>query len=378
MISFSLESFSSYIFFKYTNFVEPPEPLKPNSMITDTNLAAAAAPAATNAATQVAPLAVYHAVLLAMTPEEREFFAILTNDTMRLSYIATVMKKSVPAGGMAGRPKLEVKPPQKYDGCRDRSTIHNFIYQVKQYYLSTEATPAQIQGTFHERLIGDALTWFRLRLQTIPLSEVSLKDEWSLDKTCEALVRDFEPQDRDKSAYKQLCSMKLLPNSPLGKFVNRFQACALNVRIENPAVTDAEICNRFREKLDGYEEGFIAYPDADLDSLEKLIKVAFDFDKVLKTRASATPGPARRSFNPTRRFESNVPSIKTYRDDPMDVDVNKLSVPAKRTLEKQGINTNLKAKMSDDDRQKHLREGLCFRCHEQGHISSACPHFRRN
>lgn len=328
-----------------------------------------------------APIGFYTAVMNSMTAEERAFFETLPTDAIRLAYIGTILKKAVPAN--SPKMKLEIKPPRKYDGVRDAVIIGNFVYQVKQYYASTEATPVQVQATFHERLADDALTWYRLRLQRCPLTEMNLESEWSIDSICAALRSDFEPKDRDKTSYKQLCALKFGNGGNLKRFITRFQTLALNVRIETPTVTEAEVCNRFREKLEAYEEGFIQCPDSELDTLDKLVKVAFDWDRVLRTRQGNSKWKAsmytpNRSYNhqstPTTSFSSAL-----TKDDPMDVDINKLSVPAQRALEQKGINTNLKTnKLSDDEKQKHLREGLCFKCHQKGHLSKHCPVFRKN
>ncbi len=92
---------------------------------------------------------------------------------------------------------------------------------------------------------------------------------------------------------------------------------------------------------------------------ETIPKNMADWQKTARTETQRfkliTIGPGTRNSGPTQNTGHNRPKAR----DPnaMDVDAT-TSFPFK--------------KLSDEERKQYMKEGRCFRCHQQGHMAKGC------
>jgi hypothetical protein len=156
----------------------------------------------------------------------------------------------------------------------------------------------------------------------------------------------------------------------LAMFVTQFRKLAMAIPLETPDVPERELMRLLRAKLKQYEEGFRGKPASEYRTIHDLICTAEDWQGILDLRMP----PSKPSTFQNKTNRHNGTKTETS---------NKLSIPAKTALEKQGVDTDTKpkdkdtTKLSAAERTAYMKEGRCFKCKQVGHRASdsTCPLF---
>ena len=315
---------------------------------------------------------------------------ILTTTTQRMAFIghclrtrtAAIAAATTNAAPVAMQPRNhapqpKIPQPDAYDGTRDLVQLNNYTYLIKKYYLAIKVPEYSVRDTFHFHLKGEALIWYQTRER-----DITTPHAWTLTAILDDLVAYFRPKNEESTSFAKLKALTMsetLTMANLHRFTNRFQKLALSAPLVMSSITEAELMRELRYKLRGYEEGFRQKPNHSYQTIQDYVREAENFQTVLDLRAQQNKttaiGNQKKSNNTaSNRNEKNTSS-----------EANKLSIPAKVTLQKQGVDTDKKekekekGKLSAAERTTYMKEGRCFKCKQVGHRSSdeSCPDFRQ-
>lgn len=238
--------------------------------------------------------------------------------------LAHAKANAVGGGSGAARPNK----PALFSG--KPGTIEAWSSHMDSYVSATDPKDAcRIACTY---LDGEAFTWWHSYSQstTVP--------NWTALRT--ALLRRFSPLNKIQAARDKLHSWRQI------KDVGTFNRTFLSVVMDIPDITEAE-------KIDRYSRGLKR------DIWQALcLKTYIDLESLMTDalRIEAAKAGAFRVPNPT-----NTPGKPSSTGVvPMDISAIKVE------------------KLTPDERQRCMREGLCLRCREKGHLAKDCPKGQRN
>ena len=193
--------------------------------------------------------------------------------------------------------------------------------------LSDPDDACSIACTF---LDGEAFDWWKVCSQTTAVPN------WESFRS--ALIRRFSPLNKTQVARDKLHSWRQI------KDVGTFNRTFLSVLLDIPDITEAE-------KIDRYTRGLKR------DIWQALcLKTYSDVESLMTDalRVEAAKAGASTHLGGTSARPSTTGVI------PMEISSIKVE------------------KLTPEERQRCMREGLCLRCREKGHMAKDCPKGQRN
>ena len=231
---------------------------------------------------------------------------------------------------ISGAGSTSAKPykPSPFSG--KVGTIDSWCAHMDSYLTGTDPAEAvRIACTYLE---GEAFSWWHTYRD-----QADVKD-WTTLRA--ALVRRFNPLNKVQAARNKLHSWRQIKD--VGAFNKSFLAIVLDI----PDITE-------EEKIDRYSRGLKR------DIWERLCTKSYEDLESLMTDAlrveAALAGSSRVSppANPPKQQAGTGAA-------PMDLSSVKVE------------------KLTPEERQRCMREGLCLRCRAKGHLAKDCPKGRRN
>jgi hypothetical protein len=237
-------------------------------------------------------------------------------------------------------PVPKVALPEKYDGTpayfRDFLTsVENYV-TIQSLTFQTEESKTRFFGTL---LTKEALSWYR----TILESKNPIIFKWS------AFIEDFTSYFGDAHAQRsaQVALTRLRQGrGPATTYASRFRRVAVDTGFDNQALMD-----RFRSGLKENVKDALALALDEPKTLEELIRLAIKIDNRLFERETEKAQNDQTLTKYSRRFES-----QDFGPAPMDIDASVAKVK----------------KLNHVEKQRRLKEGLCFYCGLPGHRANQC------
>eukprot|EP00170_Pyropia_yezoensis_P000123 contig_1036_g124 len=210
-------------------------------------------------------------------------------------------------------------------------TIEAWCSHMDSYVrLSEPAEACRVACTY---LDGEAFNWWHTYSQTTDVS--------SWDAFRAALIRRFSPLNKTQAARDKLHAWRQI------KDVGTFNKTFLSVVVDIPDITEAE-------KIDRYTRGLKRdiWQALCLKNYTELEPLMTDALRVEAAKAGAS------------RFTNNLSSTsgKPSATGVVPMDISSIKVE----------------KLTPEERQRCMREGLCLRCREKGHLAKDCPKGQRN
>lgn len=267
----------------------------------------------------------------------------------------------------ASQPSPKVPFPDKFDGTI--SQFKDFVVSVENIFaLQTsrypnDETKTRFIGTL---LIKDALAWFR---EILKHDQEKLRDYNEFMKDFADLFDDPHAQKHAQSALKRLRQGKYSVLS----YSARFRRLAKETGFNDEALIDI-----FRSGLNDEVKDVLATALEEPDRLEDFIHFCTKIDHRLSDRrVERHRGPASwqqrmpsRPVAPANRLPPRPTSPATLAlsgPTPMDIDVVRIDAAAVHSR-----------KLTEEERQRRLKNNLCLYCGSTGHRAFGCPKKSKN
>lgn len=209
-------------------------------------------------------------------------------------------------------------------------TIDSWCAHMDSYLTGTD--PAEARRIACTYLEGEAFSWWHTYRD-----QAALKD-WPTLRA--ALVRRFNPLNKVQAARNKLHAWHQIKD--VGTFNKSFLAIVLDI----PDITE-------EEKIDRYSRGLKK------DIWERLCTKSYEDLESLMTDALRVE--AARAGSSRVAATAHPPKLPAGSGvAPMDLSSVKIE------------------KLTPEERQRCMREGLCLRCRAKGHLAKDCPKGRRN
>lgn len=231
--------------------------------------------------------------------------------------------------GNGGPANARPNKPAVFSG--KSGTIEAWCSHMDSYVRLTDPDEAcRIASTY---LDGEAFTWWHT------YSRATAVPDWTTLRA--ALIRRFSPLNKAQAARDKLHSWRQV------KDVGTFNRTFLSVLLDIPDITEAE-------KIDRYSRGLKR------DIWQALCLKTYSDLEALMTDALRVESAKAGAFRGTTNLGSATGRSSTTGVVPMDISSIKVE------------------KLTPDERQRCMREGLCLRCREKGHMAKDCPKGQRN
>lgn len=234
-------------------------------------------------------------------------------------------KAKAAAGSTAARPNK----PSPLSG--KPGTVEAWCSHMDSYvHLNDPEEACRIASTY---LDGEAFNWWHTYRRSNVVSD------WNAFRT--AIVRRFSPLNKTQAARDKLHSWRQV------KDVGTFNKTFLSIVMDIPDITE-------EEKIDRYSRGLKRdiWRALCIKTYSELERVMTDALRVESAKVGAS------------RSLGNASSIhaKPYVSAGVPMDISSIKVE----------------KLTPEERQRCMREGLCLRCREKGHLAKDCPKGQRN
>ena len=229
-----------------------------------------------------------------------------------------------------------------------KEDVEQWLYKADHYLtncrITTDIERIAIASQYFN---GAAFTWWR-----------SLELDRAAPNTWEgfeaALLETFKEHNRAETARDRLAAARQVAS------VKTYATLLRNLKLEIPHIADDEIKDRFIRGLKRRTQEEVRMREP--ATFEQAVKIAERYDSLLY-RANVN-----NNGRPTGRY--NTPGGDSI---PMDLDAithPNGHPPLPRT---NGGGQASRSKLSDEERQRLIKEGKCFFCRQTGHISKNCP-----
>lgn len=210
-------------------------------------------------------------------------------------------------------------------------TIEAWCSHMDSYvHLNDPEEACRIASTY---LDGEAFNWWHAFRRNTSVSD------WDTFRA--AIVRRFSPLNKTQAARDKLHSWRQI------KDVGTFNKSFLSIVMDIPDITE-------EEKIDRYSRGLKR------DIWQALcIKTYSELESLMTDalRVESAKAGASRSVG---HFVNAAATEHVSAGVPMDISSIKVE------------------KLTPEERQRCMREGLCLRCREKGHLAKDCPKGQRN
>ena len=274
-----------------------------------------------------------------------------------------------PPGGGAGNPvnpsdKLSGQSPTVFDG--DRRKSEGFIQEWNIYRGLNWATPhiinpfsrvllflSFIKGDKVQEWTQEQLRWALDYVNQAPGND---NHEYLWDTVSNAFFRAFTNITRAVDAQTDIKTLKMKGDNGLDDYISTFERLA---HLGGYNLGDRAIIDMFIEGLPTSLAINVAKfndPNTFQDWKEGAIQ---HHTKYMWIKSKFNKGQ-----NKTRPTQDQWKKVFQKKgDDAMDTTPGRVKARA----------TNTRSSLSDEDREKLRKEGRCFRCKKQGHLSRFCP-----
>ena len=229
-----------------------------------------------------------------------------------------------------------------------KEDVEQWLYKADHYLTNSRiTTDIERIAIASQYFSGAAFTWWR----SLELDHAA-PNTW--DGFQAALLETFKEHNRAETARDRLAAARQVAS------VKTYATLLRNLKLEIPHIADDEIKDRFIRGLKRRTQEEVRMREP--ATFEQAVKIAERYDSLLY-RANVN-----NNGRPTGRY--NTPSGDSI---PMDLDAithPNGHPPLPRT---NGGGQASRSKLSDEERQRLIKEGKCFRCRQTGHISKNCP-----
>lgn len=254
-----------------------------------------------------------------------------------------------------------VPKPEPFDG-KDSAKVGSWIWCLEHYFsvfnILDDWSRIQLAVTY---LIGPARDWWRSLDEAVACPTI-----WDDFKT--QLVATFQSIDPVERARNTLATLHQVTT------VRQYAAAFRNITLLIPGLTDADKKDRFLRGLrpDIQKETRLKDPA----SFDKAVEMASRIEGVNKTvERSITNRPNRYNGNNASTASSSGASFRNGGSNgPTRMELGAASAVDQRNFNRQrNSNQQRRPRLTEEMRQRLIKEGRCFFCRRTGHMAIECP-----
>lgn len=271
--------------------------------------------------------------------------------------------------------RAKLAPPLPFEG-RVNGNVLTWLVSMESYLYGCQTPQERWPVVGSTYLKGTALDWYHSYFLTHSGSIT-----WESFKT--ALLARFRPVDSNRIGRGQLMELRM-KSSDKGRgilqYVDRFNQLVNQVS----DITETEKFTYFNQGLTPDLQRLLI-PLTHVNTVEQAISMVVRYEMLNQshenTRTSpynSRPYPNVRSQGPTTAAWSNQPSgsysSATTRGGSTPMELGSISTEAEAEEEStEQLLAMRNERLTPQQLEQHRRQGLCFRCHQQGHLSRQCP-----
>ena len=285
--------------------------------------------------------AINAAVTNAIAPLRQENESLCQQlEALRTSTSASTNNNPVPS--MPKAPKSV--PVTPFEGDQDKWDA--FVTQIKlkiaeyPFYFTTDRLKVIYMLQWMQ---GRTMAWASSYLDQVNSSTPAPElDSW--DRMLATATAAWGIHDREGRAEQKLLALTQAStkSGTVSEYRSEFQQVAQVTKWNDEALS-RQFYNGLKRPI---KYGLLSMPKS--KNLQELIQNSLDFETRWLELRSNTTGPRAANV-----YQSNPSSSRPIRDpNAMDVDASRLS---------------------QEDQDRHFKQGLCFICHKAGHIARECP-----
>jgi hypothetical protein len=265
----------------------------------------------------------------------------------------------------------DVRPPDRFSG-EDSALLKPFLAQCRMNFLANpsrfadEPSKVVFAGSY---LSSVAQAWFEPFVFAEEGTASGLFQSFARFE--EELARMFGDPNEVASAERKIRSLRMAEHHHASRYVTDFRRYSALT-----AWNDAALVSQFRTGLPDHILDELARRDDPITDLAELQRVVLRLDtrywerrdeKARQERATRilSPGPPALRDRPTGHTFTNNPRPSFTHPRPPATNLRPLPHSSRR------------GHLSQEERERRLRAGLCLRCEEPGHRAAACPRHNR-
>jgi hypothetical protein len=229
-----------------------------------------------------------------------------------------------------------------------KEDVEQWLYKAGHFLTNCRITTDIERITIATQYFsGAALTWWR-----------SLELDSAAPNTWEgfeaALLETFKEHNKAETARDRLAAARQVAS------VKTYATLLRNLKLEIPHISDDEIKDRFIRGLKRRTQEEVRMREP--ATFEQAVKIAERYDSLLY----------RTNINHNGRTSGRY-NTSSGDSTPMDLDAITHPNVHPSLPRTNGGGQASRSKLSDEERQRLIKEGKCFRCRQTGHISKNCP-----
>lgn len=249
----------------------------------------------------------------------------LLADTARLKEQLTATQAHVVQAPSGPKPNK----PNTFSG--KLGTVDAWVSHMDQYLAGTD--PGQALAIAKTYLQGEAFAWYQSYAASSAVADwPSLRD---------AMTHRFNPLNKEQAARNLLHKWRQIKD--VTTYNKTFQSIVLDI----PSIT-------MPEKIDRYSRGLKSY------IWEVLCTKQYESVETLMLDALKVEAAKRGSYRSSAQSNAYQAAVSKAESTPMDISAVQVT------------------RLTPEERKRCMRDGLCLRCREKGHLARSCPKTRRN
>ena len=268
----------------------------------------------------------------------------------------------------ATKDKSKLAPPTAFEG-RVNSNVLTWLLTVEAYLVGCNTPPERWPVVASTYLKGAGLDWYHAWI----VGRNGAPSTWLEFKA--AICQRFRPVDSNRIGRSQLMELRMRASDRgrgILQYVDRFNQLVNQVT----DITEYEKFTYFNQGLTP-ELQRLLIPLTDVNNVAQAISMVIRYEMLANPRTSQEYGSRPYQYQRAPASGQSAWNSRSSGDSSTSGTPMALGSLSSESPEEDEPNEQLHAmrneRLTPQQMEQHRRLGLCFRCHQQGHVSRQCP-----
>jgi hypothetical protein len=268
----------------------------------------------------------------------------------------------------ATKDKSKLAPPTPFEG-RVNSNVLTWLLTVEAYLHGCNTPRERWPVVASTYLKGSGLDWYHAWI----VARNGAPTAWEDFKA--AICQRFRPVDSNRIGRTQLMELRMRASDRgrgILQYVDRFNQLVNQVT----DITENEKFTYFNQGLTP-ELQRLLIPLTDVNNVTQAISMVIRYEMLATPRAPQEYGTRPYQYQRASTAGQSAWTSRNSGDNstavtPMELGSLSSESPAEEEPNEQ-LHAMRNERLTPEQMEQHRRLGLCFRCHQQGHVSRQCP-----